>query len=296
MRLLLELQPRDAGAAGGDEKTPRMIATAAMLDIMESVADVKWDVDEFQGTMNPEDIGPFQNVLILELKALNRLGGAMRLSLSTLKMGFEGRLTMSESMEKLEEELALDRVPAAWTKLAWPSLRLLGSWKVNLMARVAQLNEWQSSPADIPKCMWLGGLVNPQSYLTAIKQTTAQRQSLELDRLAIQTEVTKKFAEEVDAGSRDGAFITGFYITGATFDPATSTIEKSKPRQMETVLPVVNVRSVLLEKLDLKGVFEAPVYKTQQRGPTYVFSAQLKTKSPAARWSLAGVCLLLDQS
>ena len=118
----------------------------------------------------------------------------------------------------------------------------------------------------------------------------------ELDRLAIQTEVTKKFAEEIDSGSRDGAYLTGFFITGATFDPATSTIEKSKPRQMETVMPVVNVKSVLIEKLDLKGVFEAPCYKTQQRGPTYVFSAQLKTKSPAARWSMAGACILLDAS
>jgi dynein heavy chain len=296
MRQLLELQPRDGGAAGGEEKTPRMIAAAAMAEISEAIADVKWEVDDFQSSMNPEDVGPFQNVLILELKALNRLAAAMRSSLATLRMGFEGRLTMSESMEKLEEELSLDKVPSSWAKLAWPSLRLLGAWKFNLTQRVLQLSEWFASPLEPVKCLWLGGLVNPQSYLTAIKQTTAQRQSLELDRLAIQTEVTKKFAEEIDAGSRDGAFLTGFFITGATFDPATSTIEKSRPRQMETALPVVNVKSVLIEKLDLKGVFEAPVYTTQQRGPTFIFCAQLTTKSPAARWSMAGVCLLLDAS
>ena len=266
MTLLLELQPRDAGAGGGDEKTPRMIAAAAMQDIMDSVADVKWDVEEFQASMNPEDVGPFQNVLILELKALNKLTGFMRSSLATLKLGFEGRLTMSEAMEKLEEELSLDRVPAAWAKLAWPSLRALGAWKLNLLQRAAQLSEWQGTPTDVPKCMWLPGLVNPQSYLTAIKQTTAQRQSLELDRLGLQTEVTRLFSEQIDTGSRDGAYLSGFYITGATYDIAANTVEKSKPRQMEMLMPVFNVKSVLLEKLDSKGVFLAPVYKTSQRG------------------------------
>ena len=33
---------------------------------------------------------------------------------------------------------------------------------------------------------------------------------------------------------------------------------------------------------------------TQMRGPTYVFQATLKTKSPAARWVLAGVALIMD--
>ena len=147
---------------------------------------------------------------------------------------------------------------------------------------------------EVPKCLWLAGLVNPQSYLTAIRQTKAQRESLELDRLTIQTDVTKRWAEEVTESSRDGAHITGMYITGATFDVASGSVEKSKPRQMQTLMPVINVRSVLLEKLDMKGVFACPVYKTQMRGPTYVFSAQLKTKAPSARWVMAGCCCVFD--
>ena len=41
-------------------------------------------------------------------------------------------------MERLEAELALDRVPASWAKLAWPSLRSLAAWKINLSQRIAQ--------------------------------------------------------------------------------------------------------------------------------------------------------------
>jgi dynein heavy chain, axonemal len=36
------------------------------------------------------------------------------------------------------------------------------------------------------------------------------------------------------------------------------------------------------------------VYKTEARGATYVFTAQLKTKLPPQKWILAGVALLLD--
>lgn len=43
-----------------------------------------------------------------------------------------------------------------------------------------------------------------------------------------------------------------------------------------------------------KTVYQCPVYKTESRGATYVFTAQLKTKLPPAKWILAGVALILD--
>jgi len=44
---------------------------------------------------------------------------------------------------------------------------------------------------------WLAGLVNPQSFLTAVCQVTAQKNGWELDKLVVQTEVTKKMGPEV---------------------------------------------------------------------------------------------------
>lgn len=37
-----------------------------------------------------------------------------------------------------------------------------------------------------------------------------------------------------------------------------------------------------------------PCYKTEGRGATYVFTAQMKTKMPAAKWVIAGVAIILD--
>lgn len=46
----------------------------------------------------------------------------------------------------------------------------------------------------------------------------------------------------------------------------------------------------------MKQAYQCPVYKTEQRGPTFVFCAQLKTKSPPARWIMSGVALIMDVS
>ncbi len=60
------------------------------------------------------------------------------------------------------------------------------------------------------------------------------------------------------------------------------------------VFIIIITRGANSSRLDSQGVYMCPVYKTEQRGPTYVFSSQLKTKLPPARWILAGVALLLD--
>jgi len=61
-------------------------------------------------------------------------------------------------------------------------------------------------------------------------------------------------------------------------------------------VPVVNCRATVIapvEKVDL-NIFKCPVYKTENRGNTYVFTAQMKTKLPPQKWVLAGVALILD--
>jgi dynein heavy chain len=61
-------------------------------------------------------------------------------------------------------------------------------------------------------------------------------------------------------------------------------------------MPVVNCRAapVPADGKDDKQAYICPVYKTDSRGATYVFPAQLKTKAPPAKWVLAGVALILD--
>ena len=63
---------------------------------------------------------------------------------------------------------------------------------------------------------------------------------------------------------------------------------------MFCVMPVINVSGKAKDKVDENGYYSCPCYKTEFRGPTFVFCAQLRTKAPTAKWVLAGVALIMD--
>lgn len=54
------------------------------------------------------------------------------------------------------------------------------------------------------------------------------------------------------------------------------------------------IRAVPSNRIDVKDVYECPVYTTETRFRQEVFTAQLKTKQSWIQWTIAGVCLFLD--
>lgn len=65
-------------------------------------------------------------------------------------------------------------------------------------------------------------------------------------------------------------------------------------KELTPVMPVILLRAIPVDRMDTTNVYECPVYKTRMRGPTYVWTFNLKTKEKAAKWVLAGVALLLE--
>ena len=290
-KTILDLSPQDVMTGEGGTSSQNA-AEAALQDILEMFRDQKFDIEGIASTI--DDMGPYQNVFLQECERLNVLLDTMTRTLQELDLGFRGELTMSDSMEAVQSALFLDQVPGAWFKVAFPSLRGLSLWLQSLSQRVAQLQEWTGAPSDIPLVTWITGLFNPQSFLTAIMQVTAQAQALELDKLTIQTEVTKKLdPADISAPSREGAYLHGLALEGARWNQGNSLLESSLPREMNCEMPVINCRTAVGLRTD-HGVYLCPCYMTQQRGPTYVFSADLKTKAPPAKWVLAGACLIMD--
>ena len=95
-----------------------------------------------------------------------------------------------------------------------------------------------------PQVVDISKLFNPQSYLTAIKQICCQNQGLELDKLQVFTEVTKKpDAKSIDGPCKDGAYVSGMYLEGARWDQAANSLEDSKPKEMFTAMPVITCKA-----------------------------------------------------
>jgi hypothetical protein len=59
------------------------------------------------------------------------------------------------------------KVPSAWLK-TYPSLKALGPWTRDLLARIEQLARWVEG--TYPRLYWLGGFTYPTGFLTAVLQ------------------------------------------------------------------------------------------------------------------------------
>jgi len=61
-------------------------------------------------------------------------------------------------------------------------------------------------------------------------------------------------------------------------------------------MPVIYCKAQLTsgEGKEEKGFYYCPCYVTEDRGKTYVFTAQLKTRHMPRKWILAGVAMLMD--
>ncbi|XP_014206492.1 dynein beta chain, ciliary [Copidosoma floridanum] len=289
-RTVFEMQPRDAGSSGGQTVTREEKVKQILDEILEKLPD-EFNMAEITGKV--EERTPYVIVAFQECERMNYLTGELKRSLRELDLGLKGELTITSDMENLETALFLDQVPASWAQRAYPSLLGLNAWFVDLLLRIRELETW-STDFVLPSSVWLAGFFNPQSLLTAIMQSTARRHELPLDKMCLQCDVTKKSKEEFTSAPRDGAYVHGIFMEGARWDVQAGIIVDSRSKELFPAMPVINIRAITQDKQDLRNMYECPVYKTRTRGPTYVWTFNLKTKDKAAKWTLAGVALLLQ--
>uniref|UniRef100_A0A2A4IYW8 Dynein heavy chain ATP-binding dynein motor region domain-containing protein n=1 Tax=Heliothis virescens TaxID=7102 RepID=A0A2A4IYW8_HELVI len=288
-RVVFEMQPRDTGAQAGGGASKDEMVRAMLDDILDRVPE-PFNLQELMGKI--EELTPFTIVAIQECERMNRLMGEIRRSLKETELGLKGELTISSDMENLMESLFMDHVPDSWSKLAYPSLLGLAAWFSDLCLRLTELENW-TGDFNLPPAVWLAGFFNPQSFLTAIMQQTARKNEWPLDKMCLNCDVTKKSRQDFNAPPREGANIHGLYMEGARWDTMTGGIVESRMMELFPMMPVIFIRAVTQDKQDTRNVYECPVYKIRMRGPTFVWTFNLKTKDKPTRWTLAGVALLL---
>jgi len=81
-------------------------------------------------------------VLVQEMEKFNRMLKVMRLSLSDLQKAINGFIVMSETLDKMYLSLQNGVVPGNWSKIAYPSLKPLASWYIDLKERVNFMDDW----------------------------------------------------------------------------------------------------------------------------------------------------------
>uniref|UniRef100_A0A4X1SNS1 Dynein axonemal heavy chain 9 n=1 Tax=Sus scrofa TaxID=9823 RepID=A0A4X1SNS1_PIG len=288
-RTVLELQPdSQAGEGAGAAREEKV--KAVLEEILERVTD-EFNIPELAA--RAQERTPYVVVVLQECERMNVLLRELQGSLRELDLGLKGELTMTSNMENLQNALYLDTVPESWARRAYPSTAGLAAWFSDLLNRIRELEAWTGDFA-MPSTVWLTGFFNPQSFLTAVMQSTARKNEWPLDQMALQCDVTKKNREELRSPPREGAHVHGLFMEGARWDAQAGIITEGRLKDLTPPMPVVLLRAIPADKQDCRGVYPCPLYKTCQRGPTYVWTFHLKTKEKPAKWVLAGVALLLQ--
>uniref|UniRef100_A0A8B9HRG2 Dynein, axonemal, heavy chain 11 n=1 Tax=Astyanax mexicanus TaxID=7994 RepID=A0A8B9HRG2_ASTMX len=289
-RTLLELQPRDSALREESEQSVEEMVRDELEQLLEKLPE-EYDLAELLAKTDRRS--PYILVCVQECERMNLLISEMHISLMELDLALKGELSISPHMEALQTALFYGRVPEIWSRLTFPSTKSLAPWFSDVLVQCRELDTW-TQDFVLPAVVWLSGFFNPQSFLTAIMQSIARKNNWPLDRMALCVDVTRKTKDDYGHPPREGAYVHGLYIDGARWDCSAGVLSEAVLKDLTPAMPVLYIRAVPADQLELKNTYECPVYQTKLRGPTLIWNFHLKTRHPPAKWVLAGVALLLS--
>jgi dynein heavy chain len=297
--ILLTL-PRQVGGKG---KTPDELVTDIAVDIAKALpAEFDFDVITKKFPVLYEE--SMNTVIAQECTRFANLTKVIRASLENIKKAIVGLVVMSSELELVFNSMLLGVVPAMWLGKSFPSLKPLGSYVADLVARLNFLHKWIDE--GLPTTFWLSGFFFTQAFLTGAQQNYARKYKIPIDLLAYQFEVKDVEADDHDSVTEEmrpenGVIVYGLFLEGARWDRERQCVTESEPKILFDLIPCIHMIPVKKEDLDIKGKYGCPVYKTTARrgvlattghSSNYVMRVDLNTEEPEAHWVNRGAALI----
>ena len=229
---LLSIQPRISGGRRG--QTQEEIVNEMARKFQYSVrTGVKYLDKKKQPDLLSTSLGVF---LGQEVDRFNVLLEVIAKSLEDLQRAIKGEVVMSLELEDMFKSFMMKKVPKNWEKVAYLSLKPLGSWLADFIQRMDFMGKWLNDGPQ--KTYWVPAFFFPQGFMTAAKQMYSRKNNIEIDTLIFKTTIYSFNKDNVSIVPEDGVNIHGLYLQGATLDKDQMLVE-SIPKQLFTEVPVI---------------------------------------------------------
>lgn len=146
----------------------------------------------------------FLHSFLLHRNRFNKLLKFIHGSLVNVKRAVVGEIAMIPQIECVHLAISIGKIPDSWKGKSYASLKPLGSYITDLMARLQFLQNWIDNGE--PTVYWFSGFYFTQSFITGILQNHSRKHKLQIDLVTIEFHVTK-FESDVRESNEVGVFV-----------------------------------------------------------------------------------------
>ena len=285
MNKIQGVEDEELSSGGSGEKKTVSWLVSVQQKSEQLLKNLPEEVSLLEGNENSNN-DPIFRFLKREVGIASKLLIRVRDDLSQLISMCKGDIKSTNELREVAKNMFNDSVPKSWQ--IYNTLELnVTEWILDFGNRIKQLNKITKERDYGKSSLWLGGLIFPEAYLTATRQSVAQELKVPLDELVLSVELPKTISEIPN---------TNYVLKGLCIEGAEWNYEQNKLIMTDNLfcqLPPFMIKWSVKDDNNMNDMFPIPVYLNTMR-KNLLFSVYIKNESELSNedWYQRGIALI----